>query len=119
MWLEEVKGCENGNLRNGGGRAIRTRYSSLERTVREGFENLTNEIRRLKEGKDPDSRREEEIITSGGGAFLGMVIGGGMGLLFGPAGVIIGGVIGAILGDQVERESIRLERRRRARKDVK
>jgi len=48
----------------GEGRAIRTRYPSLERTVKEGFENLANEIRCLKVGKDPSSRRgEEEEIT--------------------------------------------------------
>ena len=82
---------------------------------------ITELKRELRRGQDPDSegkqeerkKEKEEIRTSGGGAFAGMVVGGLIGLLFGPAGVVIGGVIGAILGDQAERESIRLERERK------
>ena len=39
-----------------------------------------------------------------------MIAGGAVGLLGGPVGVIVGGVIGAILGDQTEREEKKIER---------
>lgn len=36
-----------------------------------------------------------------------MVLGGLLGLLLGPVGVIAGGCLGAIIGDQIERDNIR------------
>lgn len=99
--------------------------TSLERTTAKGFENLIIEIRSLSRGQHPNSERKEkekkekeEIRTSGGGAFAGMIAGGALGLLFGPVGVIIGGVIGAILGDQAERESVRVERERKKKANL-
>jgi len=56
---------------------------------------------------------DEEVKTSGAGAFAGMIVGGALGLPFGPAGVIIGGVIGALFGDQIERENEEERRRKR------
>ena len=58
-------------------------------------------------------RREERIETSGAGALGGMVLGGVLGLPFGPAGIIIGGIIGALLGNQIEYESERVKRKRK------
>ncbi|MDI6811005.1 MAG: hypothetical protein QMD80_04930 [archaeon] len=55
---------------------------------------------------------EERIETSGAGALGGMVVGGVLGLPFGPAGLVIGGVLGALLGNQVEYESKRAERKK-------
>jgi len=42
-----------------------------------------------------------------------MITGGAIGLLFGPAGVIIGGLVGGFIGNQVEYENRRMERERR------
>lgn len=54
---------------------------------------------------DGGSKKKEEAKTSGGGAFAGMIAGGALGLPFGPVGVVIGGLIGALLGNEVERKS--------------
>jgi hypothetical protein len=63
---------------------------------------------------DPDEKeKEERIETSGGGALVGMIVGGLLGLSFGPAGVIVGGILGALVGNQIEYESIRMERKKR------
>jgi len=62
---------------------------------------------------NPESKEEEEVITTGGGAFLGMAVGGLIGLIGGPIGVIIGGLIGALVGNQLEYESIKAEREKR------
>lgn len=55
---------------------------------------------------------EREIRTSGGGAFIGMVLGGFLGLPLGPLGVLAGGILGALVGDRIEYESLKAERRR-------
>ncbi len=60
-----------------------------------------------------EEKKEERIETSGAGALGGMVVGGALGLPFGPAGVVIGGILGALLGNQVEYESKRAERERK------
>jgi len=61
------------------------------------------------------TEEEEEVETSGAGAFAGMVAGGAIGLMFGSAGVIIGGILGAIIGDllEYEQEEKRKKHRRR------
>ena len=64
---------------------------------------------------DGAGRKEEEEKTSGLGAFGGMIVGGLLGLAFGPEGVIIGGLIGSILGDLWEREEIK-ERKKRLKR---
>lgn len=62
---------------------------------------------------NPGSEGDEEVRTSGAGAFAGMVAGGTIGLLFGPVGVIVGGVLGALIGDKLEYESLRAEKKRK------
>lgn len=62
-----------------------------------------------KEGEE----KEEEIRTSGAGALVGMVGGALIGLPFGPAGVVIGGLLGAIIGNQIEYEQEREKREKR------
>ena len=52
-----------------------------------------------------------EEPTTGDGAFLGMIAGGAIGLAGGPVGVIIGGVLGAVFGDQVEREKRQIQQK--------
>lgn len=42
-----------------------------------------------------------------------MIAGGTVGLLFGPIGVLAGGILGAIFGNQAEYESIKSERERK------
>lgn len=61
-------------------------------------------------------KKEEVEETSGAGAFGGMILGGLLGLAFGPGGVIIGGLIGAIIGDMWEREQIKEREKLRKRK---
>lgn len=49
--------------------------------------------------------------SSGGGAFAGLVVGvitGGV--LAGPIGSIVCGILGTVIGDQVEREKMQMER---------
>lgn len=43
--------------------------------------------------------KEEEIRTSGVGAFAGMTAGASIGLVGGPVGVLIGGIAGALIGN--------------------
>ncbi len=58
--------------------------------------------------------KEEEVRTSGAGAFAGMVAGGAIGLLFGPVGVVlVCGILGALLGNWAEYEKVKAERRGR------
>jgi uncharacterized protein YqgC (DUF456 family) len=45
-----------------------------------------------------------------------MIAGGALGLLFGPVGVIIGGILGALIGDQIEYENVKAERERRRKR---
>ena len=82
-------------------RSIRKELRLINETLIEGF--------KLKKSSNPEKKKEEEIKTSGAGAFGGMIIGGALGLPFGPGGVIIGGIIGAIVGDNIERERIKAE----------
>ncbi len=103
-------------------RSLQSGLTAIERRIIRGFENLIIEIGKLSGGRSSNPERKEErreeIMTSGGGAFAGMVIGGAIGLLFGPVGVVIGGIIGAILGNQAEYEAIKAERERRMKKEV-
>lgn len=45
-----------------------------------------------------------EVKTYGAGAFSGMLLGAGLGYPFGTAGVLVGGVIGTFVGEQLEYE---------------
>lgn len=65
---------------------------------------------------NPDEEEEEDVETSGSGAFAGMIVGGALGLPFGPLGIIGGGVAGAIIGDNIERSS---RKRRKKKKEKK
>ncbi|MBS7610640.1 hypothetical protein KEJ27_00270 [Candidatus Bathyarchaeota archaeon] len=67
----------------------------------------------LRSDNTSEEKKGEEVKITGAGAFGGMVIGGLLGLMFVPAGVIVGGVIGAIIGDQIEREKLKEEIKRR------
>ncbi len=65
-------------------------------------------------GEKIDDEKEDRIEeTTGFGAFVGMVIGGLIGLPFGAGGVVIGGLLGAIIGNEMESESVREKRKRR------
>jgi hypothetical protein len=48
----------------------------------------------------------DEPKPQGGGAFVGMVAGGALGAPFGPLGVLIGGILGAVVGNQVEYDEL-------------
>jgi len=54
-----------------------------------------------------ETENEEEEKTSGAGAFLGLIIGGLLGLSVGGAGVLVGGIVGGLIGDLIESESIK------------
>ncbi len=69
-----------------------------------------------KERRKEEKREGEPIKTTGFGAFGGMLLGGAIGLVFGTLGVLIGGVLGAIIGDELERESIKAERKKKREK---
>ncbi len=48
-----------------------------------------------------------ESKPTGGDAFAGMIIEGAVGSAGDPIGVIIGGLVGALIGNQAEYENIR------------
>lgn len=50
------------------------------------------------------------IEPSGKGALTGIVIGGFFGLLFGPNGIVAGGIVGGLLGNEVEYRAIQQKR---------
>lgn len=87
----------------------------LSREINRGFMRISDLLQEQRSQLDnnPEEKKEEEIKTTGAGAFGGMVIGGLLGLIFGPAGVIAGGMIGAVIGDQMEREKVKEEMRGR------
>jgi len=60
---------------------------------------------------------EKEVKASGARAFAGILAGGAIGLFFGPAGVIIGGLLGAAIGNQLEYNG-ELERRKREKEKL-
>ncbi|MHC1611547.1 MAG: hypothetical protein ACXQTW_08175 [Candidatus Methanospirareceae archaeon] len=76
------------------------------------IKDLLNERLPKKGGNPKEGGKEERIETSGAGALGGMVVGGALGLPFGPFGIVIGGILGALLGNQVEYESKRAERKK-------
>ena len=90
----------------------------LSEDVIETLRSIEKNTRREVSNKDPTTMNnpveEEAIRTTGGGAFAGMVTGCLLGLTFGPVGV--GGILGALAGNQIEYESKRMERERRRRK---
>jgi uncharacterized protein YcfJ len=61
-----------------------------------------------------EEEEEAEVRPSGVGAFGGMIAGGALGLPFGPIGVLVGGVIGALIGNQLEYETLEEEMRKKA-----
>ncbi|MHC1636091.1 MAG: hypothetical protein ACXQTS_05675 [Candidatus Methanospirareceae archaeon] len=84
---------------------------ALIKDISESLDKLSKDIRELlvkklpKSGSNPkEIEKEERVETSGAGALGGMVVGGVLGLPFGPVGIIIGGIIGALLGNQIEYE---------------
>jgi len=58
-------------------------------------------------GSNPGRKRKRrvKVETSGGGALIGLIIGGLLGLPYGSGAVALLGFIGAIIGDILERES--------------
>ncbi|KPV65551.1 MAG: hypothetical protein AOA65_0059 [Candidatus Bathyarchaeota archaeon BA1] len=90
-------------------------FSLLSREINRGFVEIGGLLRKQRSLSDnnPEEKKEEEVKTTGAGAFGGMVIGGLLGLILGPAGVIVGGMIGAAIGDQMEREKVKEEIRGR------
>ncbi|PCN49893.1 hypothetical protein B6U99_07370 [Candidatus Geothermarchaeota archaeon ex4572_27] len=94
-------------------------------TTYTGFEEVLAELRKLRQafigltrglqggGASNDPSEEEEVKTTGAGAFSGMILGGLVGLLLlGAPGAILGGLLGAILGDEAERRDLEARRRR-------
>jgi len=66
----------------------------------------------VSESTENAEAEEEEINTSGAGAFLGLLIGGMLGLSAGGIGVLIGGIIGGIIGDTIEYESLKEKKKK-------
>ena len=64
------------------------------------------------EKQDKENEEKEVIKTTGGGALIGMIFGGSVGILLGPGGVILGGLIGALIGDEYERRQLEQERKK-------
>lgn len=54
-----------------------------------------------------NGRDDKGVKPSGAGALGGMVVGGALGVPFGPLGVLMGGAIGAVVGNQIEYEQRR------------
>ena len=79
---------------------------------------ISKEIRDLLRERSAPSRSgpsEEKVETSGVGALVGMVLGYVIGLFFCEpewVSAIIGGILCALLGNQIEYESIRKKRKR-------
>ncbi|MBS7612822.1 hypothetical protein KEJ48_01030 [Candidatus Bathyarchaeota archaeon] len=90
-------------------------FSWLSREINRWFMEIRDLLKRqcLRSDNTSEEKKGEEVKITGAGAFGGMVIGGLLGLMFVPAGVIVGGVIGAIIGDQIEREKLKEEIKRR------
>ena len=94
-----------------------TQTISLLRDIKEElggvcrYETATN-------GGSREKEEEEKVKTTGAGAFSGMIAGALLGLPFGPAGVLIGGILGAIIGDNLEyrHEKERMERMKKLRR---
>ena len=63
-----------------------------------------------------NENQKEEIKTTGGGALIGMIFGGSIGIIFGPGGVILGGLIGALIGDELEKRELEEEQRKKQTK---
>lgn len=60
----------------------------------------------------PDSLIDRFVIEPNGqGAFGGIVIGVFLGFLFGPNGIIVGGILGGLVGNEVEYQAIRKKRK--------
>ena len=64
----------------------------------------------------PEKEVEEKIITSGGGALLGLSVGALIGLIGGPIGVIVGALIGSLVGDLLEYSDIKAEREKKGQR---
>ncbi len=92
----------------------------MSEDVIETFRSIEKNTRREVSNKNPttiNNPGEKEVIrTTGGGAFAGMVTGCLLGLTFGPVGVLVGGILGALAGNQIEYESKRMERERRRKR---
>lgn len=86
---------------------IRSDISDVKKGTKRIEEKITRVSSNPSRNKDGEKEEEERIETSGVGALGGMVAGGILGLPFGPAGVIIGGILGAIAGNQIEYEDKR------------
>ena len=91
-------------------------FGRISRHLSEGFDKISRAIESLKEipkgnPQNPEQKEKKEgIKPSGGGAFVGMIVGGALGLLFGPIGVLVGGIIGSLIGNHIEYEGLKRRR---------
>ncbi|RLI80320.1 hypothetical protein DRP04_08270 [Archaeoglobales archaeon] len=97
-----------------------TAYAAYNLAISKDIRDILDErLSKSNPHRNPNSKKkeeeEEEIRTSGAGALVGMIGGGLIGLPFGPTGVILGGLLGAIIGNQIEYEQER-ERKKRMKK---
>jgi Na+/proline symporter len=90
-------------------------FSALSKEINDGFKRTGDILQRHLNPlyESPSEEKQEVVRTTGAGAFTGMVVGGLSGLILGPVGVVVGGMVGAIIGDEVEREKIKGEMRRK------
>ena len=73
-----------------------TKLEGIREEIGKGFTDLREAVKGLGgdgEGSTDPQEKREEVRTSGAGAFAGMVVGGLIGLAFGPLGVIAGGLL--------------------------
>lgn len=94
-------------------RRIERGFKRLEKAITSGFRSLNasnphghHHPSEPKEEEEEEEEKEQEIKLTGAGAFGGMIVGGALGLPFGPLGVLIGGILGALIGNQLEYEGI-------------
>ncbi len=92
------------------GWAMAVALLKISRLIERGIEVVDRGIAVRILRSNPDDE-EEGIKTSGAGTFAGMIVGGAIGLSFGPVGVLICGILGALLGDRAEYETLKAEKK--------
>ncbi len=103
--------------------------SAMERDVEDNIHELQDELNRgfdkvealirareMNEDVKTDGAGEpvrEDAGSSGYGALGGMIAVGALGLPFGTAGAVVGGLLGALIGNEIEYQDIKDRRRAR------